>query len=391
MPTNALPRPTPSDSTRSHATAARIRRESDSGCDIVSVETPKGSEFHVTVVPGKGESLAGLAGRVAEVLKSRDATVVRLLVFGPVEEQAAGLARLQRALGDPLLPVTWVEGAACDGGRIAGMQIHAIAGAPVRTLSQGDRVLGRSWRDSVANHCVLSGLSPMQISGSRAEQAGATLDLLQAGLALAGMNLKDVVRTWFFLDDILSWYGEFNRVRTDVFARNELRAGSFPASTGIAGRNSAGAALTAAAWAVRPLDPTTPLTSAILSPRQCPAPAYGSSFSRAVEIQSAGFRQLLVSGTASISPDGRTAHAGNVGAQIDLTLQAVAAILESRRMSMADVSRATAYFKSAGDRPLFEAWLARSSVRALPVVNACCDICRDELLFEIELDAIQAS
>jgi hypothetical protein len=34
MPANALFQPTRSDSTRPPATAARIRRESDSGCDI---------------------------------------------------------------------------------------------------------------------------------------------------------------------------------------------------------------------------------------------------------------------------------------------------------------------------------------------------------------------
>ena len=57
-------------------------------------------------------------------------------------------------------------------------------------------------------------------------------------------------------------------------------------------------------------------------------------------------------------------------------------------MSFADVSRATAYFKSGTDLPVFQSWLKENQLLALPVVNTCCEICRDDLLFEIELDAI---
>ncbi len=202
------------------------------------------------------------------------------------------------------------------------------------------------------------------------------------------MTMKDVARTWFFLDDILSWYGDFNRVRNDFFARSELRPGSVPASTGVSGLNPSGAALTAAAWAVRAHDSSAKTVEVVPSPRQCPAPAYGSAFSRAVEMTLPGGRRILVSGTASIEPGGRTAHVGDVKAQIELSMQVVEAILGSRQMSFADVLRATAYFKSVGDAPVFNCWLAQRGLQAMPVVCAGCDICRDDLLFEIELDAI---
>lgn len=32
-----------------------------------------------------------------------------------------------------------------------------------------------------------------------------------------GASYRDVVRTWFYLDDILAWYPEFNRSRTAVY------------------------------------------------------------------------------------------------------------------------------------------------------------------------------
>jgi hypothetical protein len=39
---------------------------------------------------------------------------------------------------------------------------------------------------------------------------------------------------------------------------------------------------------------------------------------------------------------------------------------------------------------LFADWLARHGQQSMPVVCAGCDICRDNLLFEIELEAVQA-
>jgi len=290
-----------------------------------------------------------------------------------------------------VFPVTWVEGRSCTNQPIAGMQVHAVIGAKVLTEKTVDGSVSRTWDDAVATHCVLSGLGPKLFSISRPRQATQTLEYLQAGLAGVGMTTKDVARTWFFLDDLLSWYGDFNHARNDFFARCELRAGSVPASTGVSGRNPTGSALTATAWAIRSHDRAVKPVQIVSSPLQGPAPSYGSAFSRAVEIHSAGFRQLLVSGTASIAPDGRTEHVGDVRGQIDLSMQVVEAILASRGMSFADVSRATAYFKSLADVAVWEDWRARHELRTMPVVCACCDICRDDLLFEIELDAIRAN
>jgi enamine deaminase RidA (YjgF/YER057c/UK114 family) len=390
IPIKSLPQPPPTIPTQTDATPAHIRRERENGMDLVAVETPEIGEFHLTATPIRGEPLSAMIDRIAELLRLWEATVVRLIVFGPVREQATTVATLRQALKDPVLPVTWVEGASCDSGPVAGMQLHAVAGARVKTLRDGDHVLGRVWRDAVANHCVISGLGPKRTMLARPQQARETFENLQSALAMAGMNVKDVARTWLFLEDILSWYGDFNRVRTDFYAQAGLGPGSFPASTGVSGRNPAGGTLTAAAWAIQPLEQTFKPFGAVPSPRQCPAPAYGSSFSRAVEIVSAGFRQLLISGTASISPTGRTAHAGDVRGQIEVTMRAVGAILKSRGMSLPDISRATAYFKSASHLPVFEDWLNRRGLDTLPVLKTCGDICRDDLLFEIEVDAVQS-
>ena len=371
------------------AAPARIRRQHGNGLDLVAVESSPVSELHLTVTPTKGESINAMARRLAEALNPWDATVVRHIVFGSAAAYEASLKTLRRALEDPDLPVAWVEGAGCGDHAIAGMQVHAVTGARVQTL--GDHgVVTRIWDDALATRCVVNPILPARTQATPPEQAREVFEKLQTGLASAGMTMKDLVRTWFYLNDLLSWYGDFNRVRNDVFAHNELRPPSLPASTGVGGRNPMGAALAAAAWAVRPHDPAAEVLHFAPSPEQCPASSYGSAFSRAVEIGCAGFRRLLVSGTASIARDGKTEHVGDGRAQIERSMQVVEAILESRRMTFADTAFATAFFKHPADAPLFADWLARHGLQSMPVVSACCDICRDNLLFEIELEAVQA-
>jgi enamine deaminase RidA (YjgF/YER057c/UK114 family) len=162
-----------------------------------------------------------------------------------------------------------------------------------------------------------------------------------------------------------------------------------PASTGIGARNRAGAALTVAAWAMQPLAPSASVKE-IGSPLQCPAPAYGSSFSRAMELVSGGCRRLFISGTASIWPDGRTAWVDDPAKQIELTMDVVTAILRSRSMSHRDVTRATAYFPSIEFKSHFDAWCDQNEFRR-PVIALQADVCRDDLLFEIEVDAVVTS
>lgn len=359
--------------------------------EVVVVESTPVTDLHLTLTPKAGETPFDLVGRLAKVLADWDATMVRQLVFGSVAAHQPTVTALKQMFGRSVFPVTWVEGAGCGNNPLSGMQVHAIAGANVRTEQAANGMVACSWDDALATHCVLNGLGPTRFDQTSPHQTAETLENILSTLSHVGMTIKDVARTWFFLDGILSWYGDFNRVRNDFFARCELRAGSMPASTGVSGRNPAGAALTAAVWAIRPHDHAARLVQVVSSPLQCPAPAYGSAFSRAVEIHSAGFRQLLVSGTASIAPGGRTDRVGDVRGQIELSMQVVAAILESRQMTFADVSRATAYFKSPADVAAWEDWRDRHEQRAMPVVCACCDICRDDLLFEIELDALRAS
>ena len=227
---------------------------------------------------------------------------------------------------------------------------------------------------------------PSTPKGAKPRQGRECFENLETALQLAGMSFFDVARTWLYLDDILAWYGEFNQVRTAYFGERGIFKGLVPASTGVSGVNPAGAALIADCLAMK-LKPGKATLRAIPSPLQCPALEYGSSFSRAVELGTGDHRRLWISGTASIAVGGETDYVGQMDSQVDLTLKVVHAILKSRQMDWSDVCRGIAYFRQAEDVGSFTRLCAIHGVPTAPMLCSENYICRDDLLFELELDA----
>jgi enamine deaminase RidA (YjgF/YER057c/UK114 family) len=350
-------------------------------------EVSRGLPGTITVTPQAGESILEIVRRLNHQVRDQEVTILNLLVFGDIRTHAATVDALRQVFGQVDYPMTWVEGASCVGAPIAGIQAFAIAGHVERVVLAG-RVVGSVFTGGRARHCFIGGLAPKNNLPSRAQQTAATLEELQAVLALAGFDLADTIRTWFFLTDLLAWYDVFNQVRTKVYSGVKFRTGSSPASTGVSALNPAGSALALAVWALRPLEPGAGAEE-VASPLQCPAPAYGSSFSRAMEISSPAGRQLLISGTASIAPGGKTLWQDDVRKQVELTMAVVQAILHSRGFTLADLTRATAYFKYRKDVGVFSAWCREHGLNSVPIVAAQCAVCRDDLLFELEADAMK--
>ncbi len=343
-------------------------------------------EFVITETMRAGETVAAVFGRVAEQLTATRAEVISAMVYGSINAREEIDRAMAEAMGEIAWPVTWVQGASCDGLPLSGVQVFAISGVTLTRVRLGSRVAATVFEHGDVRHCFVGGMGPNSTALRAPAQVQQMFGNLECALDRAGFALADVVRTWFYNEDILSWYDEFNRVRSAHYATVPWRTGSIPASTAVEGKNPAGAALTLAAWAVQPLD-GRPCAQEIASPLQCPAPRYGSSFARAMEVVSGGYRRLLISGTASIYPDGRTAHLGNAKKQVDLAMEVIAAILQSRGMTFHDVTRASAYFQHPVFKGYFDAWCAERHLREMPVVPMHCDICRDDLLFELELDA----
>lgn len=349
-----------------------------------SLATARGEEITITIRPAATESMTEAFTRAADILEG--ATVLNLLIFGDASVSSAATRAMQRVFGKLDWPVTWVEGARCDGDGIAGFQLSGLTRGPVQRIQLDESVVGSVFEEGGARICLFGGLGPTKRSLSRGDQTRQTLERLETALSKAGFSLADVVRTWFYLEDILFWYDEFNAARTHVYNGIKFRTGSLPASTGIGARNPLGVALALAARAMRPLS-SRAYAEEVGSPLQCPAPAYGSSFSRAMEITTTGARQLLISGTASIAPGGETLWRNNINQQVEQTMKVIEGILCSRGFSFQDLTRGVAYFKHSAHVGAFTKWCRANGLSSLPVVPVHGDVCRDDLLFELEVDA----
>ena len=157
---------------------------------------------------------------------------------------------------------------------------------------------------------------------------------------------------------------------------------------GCGGANPHGAALTAGVLAMKPkLDNVRAFT--VPSPLQDGPSDYGSDFSRAMMLQAPKEKRLYVSGTASIDRAGLTVYQGDPYRQIEQTMAVVEALFRKQNFTFSDVTMTVAYLSRHQDAQLFYDY-CQKYLSELPVIATLNTVCRDDLLFEIELDAIQS-
>lgn len=273
-------------------------------------------------------------------------------------------------------------------GGISSIQTTSLSGTSLFPLRQQGRNIGVIYEDEFARYCRISGLLPLILAASREEQTRAVLEMMEWILATNNFSFTDTVRTWFYLDHLLDWYQEFNEVRTGFFRERGIFEKLVPASTGIGAANPWGAGLICDLLAVQPKSTEVGIR-AVDSPLQDSALKYASSFSRAVEINMPSHRTLLISGTASIDEAGKTLHVQAPERQIEKTLEVVAALLKAYGMAWSDVTRGIAYFVDMADCVVFNALCARHDIPPFPLALAHADICRHDLSFELEVDAVK--
>jgi enamine deaminase RidA (YjgF/YER057c/UK114 family) len=363
-----------------------LKKEKCPGLWVTAVEGLVHKEFHLTLQPLSGEKPAEMVRRLAAVLQERNAIVVRHEIFGSNAAHKETMRALRQEISNDW-PVMWIGDGKDTDNAISGMHVFAVAGTHVDTIRHEGEPIGRVFSDGYERHCFLGNVMPSNLTASKSAQCHEIFEKMERLLLETGMEMTNVVRTWFFLDDILSWYGEFNNARIEFFKERKLLNGLLPASTGIGGRNSQGVAIVGGAWAVQTKEGST-IAHEVPSPLQCSSIDYGSAFSRAVLVDTSSCRRLLISGTASIGPDGHSLHTGDLDGQIGLSMKVVREILASRGFNFSDVTRATAYFKNLQDAPAFDFWREKQGLKPFPLIATQSTICRGELLFEIELDAI---
>ncbi|MCU0952093.1 MAG: hypothetical protein MUC68_13815 [Burkholderiaceae bacterium] len=287
---------------------------------------------------------------------------------------------------------------------LARVPLAPLAGGPIVEAWQVPAVRERvrlgaadlAWSDAV----LFGSIDPRRIAAADSLQATtrATYDALFAALAHAGFPY--LLRAWNYMPAInreagepdgLERYRQFNLGRVAAFeaARAPIHEGA-PAACAL---GSAGGDLTVYFLAIRRAP------EAIENPRQISAYRYPAqygprspTFSRAALLRAADGApsQLFVSGTASIVGHA-TVHGGDVAAQTRETLANIEAVCNVARSRLGD-SAAFApdrlsykvYVRHPTDLPAVQRELAAAIGPALDAIYLQADICRADLLVEIE-------
>jgi enamine deaminase RidA (YjgF/YER057c/UK114 family) len=332
---------------------------------------------------------------IARALDDCGASTVHERVFGSLAVEP-----MVRSARRRLLPprsrgaVTFVEGSPAWGEGLSGILIHAVVDTAAQSwdiVHDGLRC-GRAWREGDATCFVVQDLTSDDLLASPEDQLHQVIERAAKVLEGQGASFRDVVRTWFYVEDILGWYPGFNAVRNDayrrfgVLSRSPGETGLIPASTAVRGANPKGSMVVLDLMAVHSPKHAPPLTRRLSSGRQPEATRYGSAFSRAVTLKTLCTDIIHVSGTAAIDSLGASVHGEDVAAQASYTLDAIEALIAPVGAGLGDIRAASIFVKRPEDAESVWGVLADRGLDDFPGVCLVADICRDELLVEIDAE-----
>lgn len=242
------------------------------------------------------------------------------------------------------------------------------------------------------------------------QQTEQAFENLRAVLAAAAATFKDVARVWLYqggiteLEGAEERYRELNRARTDFFDRNPFETRPlapgvdhtiYPASTGIGtlghGLMTTCLALQTARDDVQMLALENPLQTAAFSyPKSYSVKS--PKFSRAMAMRIGNHVTTWVSGTASIV-NAETVHPGDVEKQTEQTLTNIERLIDAENFArlgwgdagatLDDLAKVRVYVKHTEDYEKCRAVCERRLGR-IPAIYAQADVCRPDLLVEIE-------
>lgn len=362
----------------------------------------EGHAFLVASVPGKEDTATAaraLYARIADALYDKRMEIVHERIFGSLSVEAAVLRERKAALSErqvPALgPITYVEGNPLWGEGLAGMIIHAVStdkADNVWTIMDGDDPCGRGWRSQGSTYLMLQNIQGG--AGSRSGEVREMLDRAEGILRQNGASYKDVARTWLYLSEISDWYTDFNKARSEKYGEFGIMPGPgdtrllLPASTGIGADTPSGAAASMDLLAVVENGDTTSPVRKLTNKKQLDAFRYGAAFSRGAVISEHDVTLIQVSGTAAIDEHGLSLYPGDIRSQIHCTLDKIGSLLSQEGAGLADICSATVFVKRPEYVEVFREAAAARGLEDFPAVCVVADVCREELLFEIDAEVV---
>jgi len=375
---------------------------------IRAVRSGEIEEIHATAVPADPSADAAAQTRAmygAILERIDDVASVRPVVervFGDLSAKETFLATRAEALAaaglSPDTPVTTLECKPVDGAALAGVQATFLRlgeGVPTTPLYDGGRCCGVHVGTAKVERVYLSSMNGVLSDddpGDATTQAQRMFERTAATLASAGFGYRSVVCTRIYVRRLLEWYDAFNAVRTPFYASlnlgpyNDER--SVPSSTGIQGKMSDACECVMDVTAVKHADGRAIPFVKLHNPLQNEATDYGSAFARGGAVEVPGAKHVIISGTASIDEHGTSVHIDDPEGQARRTMENFEAILGAGGAGPADLYQATWYCREAAYASVVRDEMKRRGWPAFPYVTVVADVCRDDLLVEIDGAAI---
>lgn len=340
--------------------------------------------------------------QIAEALKEHHLEIVHERIFGSLSVEASVMAVRHHALQTCGIastnPITYVQGNPTSGKGLAGIIIHAVSADDVWTITDGKQPCGRGWRHNGSTYLVLQNISGKHGSsngnGTRHLEVRHMLDRAERILRENGASYRDVVRTWFYLSDILDWYAAFNNVRNEKYGEFGIMPGPgdrdllLPASTGIRGETPSSAAATMDLFVIAREAGSRPVIKQLTNAAQLDAFRYGSAFSRGALIQKPGVSLIEVSGTAAIDQQGKSKFINDVRGQINCTFDRIETLIAQEGAGLRNIAAATVFVKRPEYVEIFREMARERGLEDFPAVCVVADVCREELLFEIDAEVV---
>jgi enamine deaminase RidA (YjgF/YER057c/UK114 family) len=277
------------------------------------------------------------------------------------------------------------------------MEVHGIAAGGM------DKIVYKRFRnkpytllESAEGRFLFAGGFQSDINESIEQQSAEVFGQIEKLLKLEGFPVHSIIRQWNYIERIGCFsdgnqhYQSFNNARSDFYAKDVWPSG-YPAATGI-GTNVGGVVVDLDAAV---LTRAGAFVTAIDNPLQTAAHAYSEKvleanhtkketpkFERAKSLTSGNRRLVYVSGTAAIRGEESLKEAG-LERQLHITMENIERLTGKVPLIMLRV-----YLKNKTDYPLAER-LIREYNLFIPVSYMCAEVCRDELLIEIEGIAIE--
>ncbi|KLU73001.1 MAG: hypothetical protein RHS_1243 [Robinsoniella sp. RHS] len=294
-------------------------------------------------------------------------------------------------------PFTYVEGTPYWGEGIAGISIHGIMiddTDEMRYVSDEEEVCGIFLKNKDYQSLMLHSI---HVKDNRLDSYSQTMlmfDRAKRVLEENGFSFTDVVRTWIYLADILAQYDDFNRVRNYKFKefgliQSEIETGILeqiylPASTGIGCNNPFLASGVMDVYAIKPSSDSNYIIRNETGKKQKSAYRYGSAFSRSMVVENEKRKAVYLSGTASINEKGESVFIGDICGQIDETYKVIRDLIQNEDVTFDELCEGTLFIKKADYIHQHEKYVNETGLSQLPLIPIIADICRDDLLFEID-------